>query len=156
MTPSKNTVKIEVPELPGSNRVFIGRIEGFGIMNLSKPSFDCGWYWGFGYIGNSRTHMHLSGVLNETGKDWFSAFKSVFVDSPPALQDEKNLWNFVETMKSLYTLRAAADLYYIGGSHLSSPVVSLQNIDMYRTIVEKQMPALFREVSAILEPGENQ
>ena len=27
---------------------------------LSKHSWDCGWYWGFGYVGNRDCHFHLS------------------------------------------------------------------------------------------------
>lgn len=27
---------------------------------LYAPTFDCGWYWGFGYLGNKNCHYHLS------------------------------------------------------------------------------------------------
>ena len=27
---------------------------------LDAPSWSCGWYWGFGYLGSKNCHYHLS------------------------------------------------------------------------------------------------
>ena len=32
---------------------------------LRKHTFDCGWYWGFGYVGNYRCHHHFETFLKD-------------------------------------------------------------------------------------------
>ena len=29
---------------------------------LDGFSWDCGWYWGFGYLGNKNCHYHVDGL----------------------------------------------------------------------------------------------
>ena len=29
---------------------------------IDKHSWDCGWYWGFGYLGNKNCHYHVDGL----------------------------------------------------------------------------------------------
>ena len=51
----------------GKDKVFFGtRKEDNRRIYISKPPFDCGWYWGFGYLGNSREHYHLSSYAQKT------------------------------------------------------------------------------------------
>ena len=38
--------------------IFLGKHDGKSIL-LRRPSFECDWYWGFGYIGNKNLHTHL-------------------------------------------------------------------------------------------------
>lgn len=142
--------KANVPAISGKNRYYIGRLDGEA-MCLSKPSFDCGWYWGMGYVGNRNCHMHLDGILNEKSGNWFDNFKSAFTDIPESLQDDKNLWKFVETFHTLYTLKEAASVYHIGGSHYTTPVINLKDPVMYEKIVTEHMPDLFEVVVVILE-----
>lgn len=47
--------------IEGPERVFFGkRKDDKAMIYLSKPSWDCGWYWGFGYLGNHNEHYHLN------------------------------------------------------------------------------------------------
>ena len=41
--------------------VRLGVLDGRGIA-LRRPSWDCDWYWGFGYLGNRDCHFHLNGL----------------------------------------------------------------------------------------------
>jgi hypothetical protein len=34
-------------------------------IHLTKHSWDCDWYWGFGYLGNRSWHYHFSSVLKD-------------------------------------------------------------------------------------------
>ena len=47
-----------------SKKTFIGTVDGEKIY-LSAPSWDCGWYWGFGYLGNNNCHYHVDGLKKE-------------------------------------------------------------------------------------------
>ena len=53
-------------------KVFLGFIKGtIEPVYLNGFSWDCGWYWGGGYIGNTRFHAHFNGafldVIDERG-----------------------------------------------------------------------------------------
>ena len=42
------------------DRIFLGKLDGENVW-LAPPSWDCGWYWGFGYIQNRNMHTHYEG-----------------------------------------------------------------------------------------------
>jgi hypothetical protein len=39
---------------------------------LSPPSWDCGWYWGFGYLGNKNCHYHVDGLTKIQSQDFLT------------------------------------------------------------------------------------
>jgi hypothetical protein len=81
---------------------------------LSKHTWDCGWYWGFGYIGNHKLHAHFKLFLE--GGDTYDLPK-VFSNTKLT---QNNWWTVLEMFSSAYKLREAADLYNRGGSHISN------------------------------------
>lgn len=91
-------------------------------ISLSKHSWDCGWYWGFGYIGNSKLHTHVSCTfLNpEEYRNWTDVtfwFSSTFLT-------QKNWWEFLERFQTAYALRKAADTVGRGGSHITHACIT--------------------------------
>ena len=81
---------------------------------LSKHSWDCQWYWGFGYIGNTNLHTHfkssfLTGEAYDIGK--------VFEETKLT---QHNWWTILELFQTAYHLREAYEVYYRGGSHISN------------------------------------
>jgi hypothetical protein len=82
---------------------------------LSKHTWDCGWYWGFGYIGNKNLHTHFDITFLVGGTTY---------DLPKVFSDTKltqnNWWTILEMFSSAYKLREAADLYNRGGSHITT------------------------------------
>ena len=81
---------------------------------LSKHTWDCSWYWGFGYIGNHNLHAHFTTFLRD-GAGY--GIDKVF--SHTKLTDN-NWWTILEMFSSAYKLREAADLYNRGGSHITT------------------------------------
>ena len=68
-----------------SEKIFLGTvrdgIEGMIIsgekLYIEKHSFDCGWYWGFGYIGNKNIHTHFSELLYpDTKKSGYNVYNA--------------------------------------------------------------------------------
>ena len=55
-------------------KIQLGTVDNESIF-LSPPSWDCGWYWGFGYLDNKNCHYHLS----ELSKDYnlFDGIKNI-------------------------------------------------------------------------------
>lgn len=44
-------------------KVYLGKYGGEDVW-LARPSWNCGWYWGFGYVQNRYLHTHLSMMCN--------------------------------------------------------------------------------------------
>jgi hypothetical protein len=78
---------------------------------LSKHSWDCDWYWGFGYIGNRDLHTHASLFIHELL--WHDN-DQVF-DTSPIFQKNNDFWIFKDLLKQAYALKDAAEIYQIGG-----------------------------------------
>lgn len=74
---------------------------------LEKHSWDCGWYWGFGYIGNKNLHTHIDTTLltNFNFSDIWE--KTPFTDS--------QWWVILDLFKQAYALKHAAKTYRHGG-----------------------------------------
>lgn len=96
----------------------IGIMDGRVVM-LRVPSFDCGWYWGFGYLGNSHCHFHLDHLESMDPKlaneNLYDQLIGLFGDSLTIPREK--LWTFCEIVKTVYTLKEAAEVFGRGGSH---------------------------------------
>ena len=102
---------------------------------LEEARFDCGWYWGVGYIEsftnngapwNSKDiemHTHfdyqMENQTDEYGRsmNWHDGFKKMCPETPLT---DKEIWTVVELMRSLYTMRRYSDMIYRGGSHYTT------------------------------------
>lgn len=130
---------------------YLGRnIDGEKIY-LRAPSWDCGWYWGFGYLGNDDCHYHFDGLKLLKGRvvNLFDGMKNHFKHL--SINDKK-LWKFCELMETFYTLKQAAEVLGRGGSHYTSnPCESvIKNPEEVKRINEVVMPAIFNELNTIL------
>jgi hypothetical protein len=77
---------------------------------IEKHSWDCGWYWGFGYIGNTRLHCHFDGQFLD-GNVWLNPSK-IFEET---WLTEKIWWVLKDLFKQAYILRECAEVYRYGG-----------------------------------------
>jgi len=115
---------------------------GKGI-KLSAPTFDCDWYWGFGYLGNKNCHYHLDSY-KQSNMNLRDYLINEFGDSL-RITENRDLWVFCDLMVSAYTLNEAAEVYYRGGSHYCRTVISpkLKQLDKYQDIVSRELPLIF-------------
>lgn len=139
--------KIEISEMP--KKVLIGIVDDENIY-LSAPSWDCGWYWGFGYLGNKNCHYHVDGLNDKENPNMYDAFKKHFGDSLTI--DDSKLWTICELFKTFYTLKETAEVLGRGGSYYTTnPIASLIiNKKEVKRINEIIMPELFSEIYKIL------
>jgi L-rhamnose isomerase len=119
---------------------------------LASPSWDCSWYWGFGYLQNKNIHHHLD-TLN-TSKNMFDAIKEYYGDTLNnvlQIDDNKNLWVFCELVETFYTLKETAEVLGSGGSHYTTnPIAGLiKNEKEVKRINEEVLPAIFDEIYKI-------
>ena len=93
---------------------------------LEDFSWDCGWYWGGGYLHtftNNRqptrsrdisSHYHFDSFSKDN--NLFDGFKEHFVSS--TLSD-KELWHLCDLMAYFYSLRKSAECLKHGGGQYS-------------------------------------
>ena len=154
--------------IKGAKKVFFGKRKSDGAnIYLSKPQWDCGWYWGFGYLGNRNEHYHLSSYQNvdhyfklEDGSHKFISearnkciYDCLLEDYELAPRIKENLWKFCELVKSAYALKEAAEVLGRGGSHLcANPVAEvIKSADEVKRINEVVLPAIFNKLSELIE-----
>lgn len=126
---------------------------------LYAPTFECGWYWGFGYLGNKNCHYHLknykqiAGFSDYRSISMFDAFKMDYTLCD-VLQNDTTLWTFCELTQTAYSLLAVAEIFSRGGSHQSKNPCQelLKNLDMYEHINFVLLPALFKEIDELFVP----
>lgn len=128
-------------------KVYLGKVYGVNTY-LAAPSWDCNWYWGFGYIQNEDLHTHFDS-LSKTKNMWDSV-KEYFDDGTLSIDDEK-LWKLCELMRTFYTLKETAEVYHRGGSNYGfNPLKEiLKDEAQYKKINFEILPSIFDEVYKI-------
>ena len=152
----------------GKDIYLLGTLEGGGNIWLEQGTWDCEWYWGFGYVEtytNNRSphlardimsHQRFSGFVGLKDKD--NNYIHHLNDNPEiketVLTDGES-WRLTDLMQSFYTLRKAAEIYHQGNSHLTSDhSISLKNKAAEKRINEKEIPLIMEAVYAVLTPKE--
>lgn len=126
-------------------RVFLGTTNENRRCYLQAPSWDCGWYWGWGYT----SVFHLSYLSKKT--NMFESIKSEFKTF--VITDNKDLWTFCELVRTFYHLQATAEVLVRGGSHYTNnPCQKLiKDADYAKHINTVLMPAIFVETYKLFE-----
>ena len=139
--------KVEYP------KVFLGTTVDNARVWLSSPSWDCNWYWGWGYIGNKNLHYHLSSLFKDT--NMHDGIKSHFKTF--AITSDEDLWTFCELVRTFYYLRETSDVLTRGGSHYTNnPCQELiKDTDYASHINTVLMPAIFAETYKLFEKAIN-
>lgn len=132
---------------------------------LEEPSWDCGWYWGFGYI-----HTYTNNNQPERSRDLstHTHFDSLFLKGPECARDmfkqyfkttvltDDEIWEFCDYMKTFYTLKAVAELFKNGYSHQTerAKLESLKSEEQRDLINKSWLPEVFARIRALLTPVE--
>ena len=156
----------------GKDAYLVGINEQGENMYLEAASWDCGWYWGFGYIEtytnnanpekshDINSHSHWSSLVGQQerydlGKQCF--VKSNYVhhlydntDIVATVLTEKESWELADLMQSFYTLKDTAEIYHSGNSHLTNTDIDLKDQDAETHINKVLIPKIFERVYQIL------
>jgi hypothetical protein len=99
-----------------SDKIFLGTYATSKIY-VSKHSWDCGWYWSFGYLGNKDCHYHFETYLQH--KEPFTgarldtyAIAKVFTNTWLTQDD---WWVLLDLFRQAYALKDCAAVYRYGG-----------------------------------------
>ena len=150
----------------GKDIYFLGQDENKRNYFLEAARFDCGWYWGGGYIEtyinnnnpeisrDIRSHQHFDGLFfNNPGVNGFDAFKAFFTVTPFT---DSEIWKILELMKAFYIARQYSDMIYRGGAHYTSNPASaiIKDDTEYKRINEQVIPEIMKELYLILGGAE--
>lgn len=125
-----------------------------GIKHYLQPaSWDCDWYWGFGYITSKYSWLHFDTLFLNNG-GYVDGFRKFFAKSPLT---DKEVWILLGYMKEFYVLKEYAELLKYG-NHITSSAKHIlitqfeqDNLKEYKRINEIILPALFEKIYKLLE-----
>ena len=75
---------------------------------IEKHKWDCGWYWGFGYIGNRNLHTHM----DSTFLNGITGIEEIFEESTFT---QKEWWVIRDLFIQAYALKKCSEVYRNGG-----------------------------------------
>ena len=101
----KESIKETQSHKPEKNNLFILGEK----LYFEKHSWDCDWYWGFGYIVNKNLHTHAEIFIKDL---LWSEVDEVFEETKLT---NKDFWVFKDLLKQAYSLKRAAEVYRHGG-----------------------------------------
>ena len=159
------TINKKTIEWHGKTYFLLGIDEDGTKSYLNKASFDCGWYWGFGYINtftnnkqpsksrDIQSHSHLDFMLKQKNLNWYDSFKIIFKNT---VLNDKETWQFVDLMRSFYTLKEAAEVFHSGNSHYTTmDALSLKDKVIEDKINKDLLPKIFTEIEKLLTEETN-
>jgi len=115
---------------------------------LTMPTWDCGWYWSFGYLGNIDCHYHLDSHFN-TNKNIYDELLEKYELNTKI---KNKLWEFCEIISTVYSLKNAAEIYNRGGSHYTNNPCAdvIKNPFEVTRLNDIVLPALFKKLENLL------
>lgn len=128
---------------------------------LEEASWDCDWYWGFGYVEtytnnknpemsrDINSHQHFDGLFLKGPKMCKDMFDDFFAETP---LNNNEKWKLLELMRTIYTMKEYSEVICRGGSNITNNPAEevIKNQDEYNRINEIILPKLFEEVYKIL------
>lgn len=117
---------------------------------LTKHQWDCGWYWGFGYVGNSACHFHFDSLITHP-----APYEASALFSSPAVSDSA-WWVIRDLFKQAYALKQAAEVYRHGGHQTTKKGLTdiIQDLDKAKVINADLETVLNTVWNFILEEAE--
>lgn len=122
---------------------------------IEAPSWDCGWYWGFGYIHTYTNNNNPNNSRDINGHYHASSFKGYpnpehLIKTPFT---DKEWYTLRELINTAYTLKECAELFGRGGSHITTNPLKDKLIDkeMVEKINKVLIPEIWSEMLKILK-----
>ena len=152
---------IKMEKLKTRNRYLLGiRKEDDKKVYLIEASWECNWYWGFGYIETFTTqdiydHLHFDDLFLKT--NIFDSYKNYFKET--TLNDNE-IWELLGYMKEFYIMKKYAELLQYGNYITSKAKNVLEEKneeankkEVYR-INKILLPELFKKIDKLLTEKE--
>lgn len=132
-----------------SERRYLGkRKEDKTMVYIAAPTWDCDWYWSFGYLVATGEHFHLRNYGN---MNWKDCLERDYILNVKLRGD--NLWKFYELAKTAYGLKEVARILGKGGSQvtdnpLAEVIKNKTEVDRINQIV---LPQIFDAINEMFD-----
>lgn len=132
---------------------------------LKEPSWDCGWYWGFGYIETYTNNNHPNRSLDinshQHAENFMSKWFTEWNGSKPILKEtvfnEKEGWELSELFEQFYFLQKAAEFFNMGKTNVANTTINKwKDVIKVAEINNKLIPMVTDRVLEILTPNNNE
>ena len=126
---------------------------------LESAKWDCGWYWGFGYIktytqNNSpetsrdiSSHQHAGDFM-----EWCIEWNSKKPTLSKTTFSNSEAWRLCELFKRFNLFRDLAEYYHSGGCGVTSLKDNKKDLEEHKRINEVVIPEIMNEIIRILNP----
>lgn len=145
----------------GKKNYLLGTDKNGRKLFLVEPSWDCGWYYGFGYVETytnntdperSRdiaSHNHFN-YLFGNNCNLYDGFKGIIKDST---LDDDEIWKLIDYMKTFYCLSETAEVLKRGYSHYSERAkLDIVKDEVYAERINKViLPELFKHIENLFK-----
>lgn len=172
-TSAKNTMKKAIKVRGNKKMYLLGKNEDGNNLYLVEASWDCGWYWGFGYVqsfrrGDVESHQHIDTSFMGVQKVW-DVDKKAFVETEhihniykaPKLVEttftEKEGWQLSELFTQFYKFKEVARILHSGYAGIATLLdyldIEYPNREEHlKDINENILPQIFEKIYTILSP----
>lgn len=138
----------------GKKYYLLGILDGEEIY-LEQGHFDCGWYWGVGYVEtftNRKNPRRSKDISSHRHFDKLFKTYDMFMTLESPLSD-KEKWTVYELMKSIYTARKYSDMLYGGNSGITTNPCKdiIKGGEEYQRINDIVIPSILKVLYGILE-----
>lgn len=154
-------VKKKTVNWHGKKYYYLGKDSEGKKYYMPHPSWDCGWYWGFGYI---MTFTNNNCPEKSVDLDSWSHFDTMFLNKNEYGGDvfkkffkeysieEDQVYELIDYMLSFYALRETAAILGRGGSHITERAKSelLVDKDEVAKINDVMIPELEERIIKLL------
>jgi hypothetical protein len=93
------------------DKIYLGTMHDGEAIYLRRHTWDCGWYWAFGYVGNRNLHFHFEALYTGVNGRKYGVeeiFKKTKIE-------QSQWWVLRDLFIQAYALKRAAEVYRNGG-----------------------------------------
>ena len=173
----KNKLKKRMSRAFGKDVFLLGKGTDNKLIWLKEPKWDCGWYWGFGYLEvytnnkfpektrDIQKHFHFSGIVGS--QEYYDSEKRCWCkgeyihnpyDSPQLIETtftKEEGWQLAELFKQFYLLKDMAEFCHKDrpGCHVTTSPVDHGNMKEWCNHINQVMiPKVMAMIQTILAP----
>lgn len=122
---------------------------------LEAPSWDCDWYWGFGYIETYTRNATPSRARDMQSHEHATRFYPEWVHGENARLvkttfTEKEAWELAELFKQFYLFQDLASLYHNGTAGVTTAKVTHEDKEKWNEINKTVIPKITKAIIKIL------
>jgi len=130
--------KVIVPNFGNKKMLLLGIRNNGQKIYLEQGSFDCSWYYGFGYLEvlnrnhtDIKEHYHLNSYNKET-----NLYDGIKANFKALVLNDSELWEFCDLMKMFYILKDSNELYKNGKANYTSHDLNIKSKTMVKKILK--------------------